>query len=98
MYDTCGERPKLGAVLVAQGALDNIGLDRGLTVQAKTGEQLGETLVGLGIICRPELDRAVAHQIGSELDEEMGFGTGLRAAIERRHQYRRDFLGILEVG
>jgi hypothetical protein len=92
MYDTCGERPKLGAVLVAQGALDNIGLDRGLTVQAKTGEQLGETLVGLGIICRPELDRAVAHQIGSELEEEMGFGSGLRAAIEQRHRYRRDFL------
>ena len=92
MQETCGDRPKLGAVLVAQGALDNIGLDRGLTVQAKTGEQLGETLVGLGIICRPELDRAVAHQIGSELEEEMGFGSGLRAAIEQRHRYRRDFL------
>jgi len=92
MQETCGDRPMLGAVLVAQGALDNIGLDTGLTMQAKSGEQLGETLVGLGIICRPELDRAVAHQSGWKLEEEMGFGTGLRAAIEQRHRYRRDFL------
>ena len=41
---------------------------------------------------------ADADRFISELDEESGFGSGLRAAIERRHQYRRDFLGILEVG
>jgi hypothetical protein len=43
------------------------------------------------VICRPELDRAIAGQTGLDLDEEAGFGSGLRAAIERRHRWRRDF-------
>jgi hypothetical protein len=33
----------------------------------------------------------VALQSGVDLDEEAGFGTGLRAAIERRHRFRRRF-------
>jgi hypothetical protein len=43
------------------------------------------------VICRPELDRAIAGQSEVDLDEEAGFGSGLRAAIERRHRWRRDF-------
>jgi hypothetical protein len=43
------------------------------------------------VICRPELDRAIAGQSGVDLAEEAGFGSGLRAAIERRHRLRRDF-------
>ena len=92
MHDNCGDRPLLGVVLVEQGAVDRSRVDEALTVQAETGERLGETLLELGFICRPELDRAVALQSGTELDKEAGFGTGLRAAIERRHRYRRDFL------
>jgi hypothetical protein len=92
MHDNCGDRPMLGAVLVEQGAVARNHVDEALTVQAETGERLGETLLELGLICRPELDRAIALQSGAELDEEAGFGTGLRAAIERRHRYRRDFL------
>ena len=38
-----------------------------------------------------ELDRAIAQQSGVVLDEEAGFGTGLRAALERWHGYRRAF-------
>jgi hypothetical protein len=91
MHDTCGDRPLLGAVLVAQGAVDDGALDGALTAQAATGERLGEFLVRLGLICRPELDRALARQGGAELEEESGFGTGLRAAIEHRHSWRRDF-------
>jgi hypothetical protein len=79
----------LGALLVAQGVVDGGDLDHGLRAQAETGQPLGETLLELGLICRPELDRAVAWQSGVELDEEAGFGTGLRAAIERRHRFRR---------
>jgi hypothetical protein len=95
MHDTCGDRPLLGAVLVAQGAVDGGILDQALRAQAQTGERLGEFLVRLGLICKPELDRAVARQAGAELDEESGFGTGLRAAIERRHGWRRDFQAVL---
>ena len=94
MHDTCGDRPLLGAVLVAQGAVDGGILDQALRAQAQTGERLGEFLVRLGLICRPELDRAVAQQAGATLEEESGFGTGLRAAIERRHGYRRELQAV----
>jgi hypothetical protein len=95
MYDTCGDRPLLGAVLVAQGAVDGGCLDQALKAQNQTGERLGEFLLRLGLICRPELDRAVAQQAGTQLQEETGFGSGLRAAIERRHGWRRDFQAVL---
>jgi len=95
MHDTCGDRPLLGAVLVAQGAVDGGCLDQALKAQNQTGERLGEFLLRLGLICRPELDRAVAQQAGTELQEETGFGSGLRAAIERRHGWRRDFQAVL---
>ena len=51
-------------------------------------------LVRLGLICRPELDRAMAQEAGAELEEESGFGTGLCAAIERQHGWRRDFQAV----
>ena len=92
--DTCGDRPLLGSVLVAQGAVEGGILDQALRAQAQTGERLGEFLLRLGLICRPELDRAVAQQAGASLEEESGFGTGLRAAIERRHGYRRDLQAV----
>jgi len=94
MQDTCGDRPLLGTVLVAQGAVDGGILDQALKAREQTGERLGEFLLRLGLICKPELDRAVAQQAGTELQEEMGFGSGLRAAIERRHGYRRDFQAV----
>jgi len=94
MQDTCGDRPLLGTVLVAQGAVDGGILDQALKAREQTGERLGEFLLRLGLICRPELDRAVAQQAGTELQEETGFGSGLRAAIERRHGYRRDFQAV----
>ena len=91
MSDTCGDRPFLGSLLIAQGAVDGADLDHALQAQAETGKRLGEALVDLGLICRPELARAVAQQSGVALDEEAGFGTGLRAALERWHGYRRAF-------
>lgn len=90
MNDICGDRPLLGAVLIAEGAVDSTDVDGALTAQAETGRPLGEALIDLGLICRPELDRAVARQSGVVLDVEAGYGTGLRAAIERRHGYRRE--------
>ena len=91
METTCGDRPLLGAVLVAQGAVAPADVELALEARAETSQRVGELLVDLGLICRPELDRALAWQSGVTIDEESGFGSGLRAAIERRHRYRRDF-------
>jgi hypothetical protein len=91
MHENCGIRPLLGSVLVNQGVVERGELDEALLAQYETGKQLGELLVDRGVICRPELDRAIADQSGVDLDEEAGFGSGLRAAIEHRHRMRRDF-------
>jgi hypothetical protein len=91
MHENCGDRPLLGSVLVTQGVVESGELDEALLDQAESGKQLGQILVDRGVICRPELDRAIAGQSGLDLDEEAGFGSGLRAAIERRHRWRRDF-------
>jgi len=90
MYDTCGGRPLLGKVLVSQGVIDQGEVDEALIAQFNNGQRLGEILLDRGLICRPELDRAIAGQYGLDVDEEAGFGSGLRAAIERRHRLRRD--------
>ena len=89
MQDNCGVQPLLGSVLVEQGAVGGPELDEALDTQVLSGKRLGEILLDLGVVCRPELDRAVAAQSGLDLDEEAGFGSGLRAAIERRHRDRR---------
>ena len=91
MHENCGIRPLLGSVLVNQGVVERGELDAALLAQYETGKRLGELLVDRGVICRPELDRAIADQSGVDLDEEAGFGSGLRAAIEHRHRMRRDF-------
>jgi hypothetical protein len=91
MHENCGDRPLLGTVLVTQGIVERDELNEALMDQTQNGKQLGEILVDRGAICRPELDRAIAGQSGLDLDEEAGFGLGLRAAIERRHRLRRDF-------
>ena len=89
MQHNCGERPLLGKVLLEQGAVKDDDLELALSAQTESGELLGETLVKLELVCRPDLDRAVAGQSGVELEHERGFGTGLRAEIERRHRGRR---------
>ena len=91
MQATWSDQPLLGSVLVEQGVLENDDVEEAVRAQLGSGERLGEVLVGLGLICRPELDRAIATQSGLELEEERGFGSGLRAAIERRHRDRRGF-------
>jgi hypothetical protein len=91
MHENCGDRPLLGTVLVTEGIVERDELNEALMDQAENGKQLGEILLERGAICRPELDRAIADQSGQDLVEEAGFGSGLRAAIERRHRLRRDF-------
>ena len=89
MNDTGTERHLLGTVLVAEHAADEADVYCALREQLESRRPIGEILVGLGLICRPQLDRALAHQAGLELDERTGFGTGLRVEIERRHEIRR---------
>ena len=80
----------LGCLLVEQGLLSEAELERALEAQASTGRRLGETIVELGFVSHPALSRALAAQYGIELKGETGFGTGLRAEIERRHDRNRE--------
>jgi hypothetical protein len=88
MHQTCGERRLLGTVLVEQGAVRNGDIEVALRTQVETGKRLGETLVELGLICRPALQRALAGQAGVELEQDDGLGSGLRSRIERWHLLR----------
>jgi hypothetical protein len=88
MHHICGERPLLGSLLLEQGAVRDDDLELALEAQAQNGERLGEILVELELLSRPALDRAVASQSGIKLKQEGGYGTGLRAELERRHRGR----------
>ena len=83
----------LGRLLVEQGLLSEEELERALEQQAATGRRLGETLVELEFVSHLSLSRALAEQYGIELTSETGFGTGLRAEIERRHDEGREPAG-----
>ena len=89
MFDNCGDRTLLGALLSQQGEVTNDEVDQALTTQVENGDPLGEILVEKGAVSRPVLDRALAEQSGVVLHFEGGFGTGLRAEIERRHRAGR---------
>ena len=80
----------LGRLLVEQGLLTEDELERALEHQESTGRRLGETLVELGFVSHMALSRALAEQYGIEPKAETGFGTGLRAELERRHDADRE--------
>ena len=79
----------LGRLLVEQGLLTDQELEFALAKQQTTGRRLGETIVECGFVSSPELSNALAAQYGIELIPETGFGTGLRAQIQRRHESDR---------
>ena len=89
MIRNWGERPLLGQVLVRQGEVTSEEVEGALAVQVETGAPLGEILLKRNILCDSLLEHALAEQSGVELQEERGFGTGLRAEIERSHRLRR---------
>jgi uncharacterized coiled-coil protein SlyX len=78
----------LGRLLVEQGLLSEAQLEHALEEQESTGRRLGETLVELEFVSHAALSHALAEQYGFEPKAETGFGTGLRAELERR--YDRD--------
>ena len=79
----------LGRLLVEQGLLTDKELELALAKQRVTGKRLGETIVECGFVSRPDLSNALAAQYGIELTTETGFGTGLRAQIQQRHESDR---------
>jgi hypothetical protein len=89
MQNICGKQPLLGALLVEHGAVRLSDVEFALNEQVQTGKRLGDTLVELGLLSRPSLARALSGQLGVELEEERGFGMGLRGKIEDWHLARR---------
>jgi hypothetical protein len=75
----------LGQLFVEKGLLDEERLEHALAEQAEKGGQLGEKLVELRYVSSAALARLLAEQYGVELAVDTGFGTGLRAELERRH-------------
>jgi hypothetical protein len=80
----------LGRLLVEQGLLSEEELEHALDEQVTTGRRLGETLIDLGFVSHAALSRALTEQYGIEPKAETGFGTGLRAEIERRYERDRE--------
>jgi hypothetical protein len=79
----------LGELLVEKGLVSPEELSHALEVQEQTGRLLGAILVENGYVSGPALAVALAEQYGVELKTERGFGTGLWAAIDKRHRAGR---------
>ena len=75
----------LGQLFVEKGMLTDLRLEHALEYQGENGGRLGEILVALGYVTSTALARVLAEQYGVELALDTGFGTGLRAELERRH-------------
>lgn len=57
-----GDRQMLGALLVESGRMTDADLDRAIAEQQRTGVKLGEVLVQLGYVSRPQLDALLHFQ------------------------------------
>ena len=79
----------LGELLVDKGLVSPEELSRALEEQERTGRLLGAILVERRCVSGPALAIALAEQYGVELKTERGFGTGLWAAIDKRHRADR---------
>ena len=81
---------RLGELLVSEGVLSAGELADALATQHETRPRkpLGELLLASGVVSPPLLVRLLAQQCQLQLEEETGFGNGLRRAIEQRHTER----------
>ena len=91
MVRNCGERLMLGAILLKQEQVTRLDLALAISAQIESGKRLGQILLDLRAVSGAVLDRALAVQSGVEPELEGGFGTGLRAALDRQHQVRRAY-------
>jgi hypothetical protein len=76
-------RRRLGSLLLEAGLLSERDLGEALAEQERSGRRLGDVLVDRGLVSGAALANALAEQHGSFLKTEHGFGTGLRALIDR---------------
>ena len=58
--DGAGQRPPLGAHLIATGLATSVQVERALKEQRKTGQRLGEILIAHGVLYEADLARALA--------------------------------------
>jgi hypothetical protein len=79
----------LGSLLVQKGLVSENELDDALAEQERSGRRLGEIMLEAGMISGPALTKVLAEQWGVDLASEIGFGSGLRDQIERRHEEGR---------
>ena len=76
-------RRQLGSLLVEAGLVSERDLGEALAEQERSGGRLGEVLVGRGLVSAAAVANALAEQHGRFLKTEHGFGTGLRALMDR---------------
>jgi hypothetical protein len=83
---------RLGELLLSEGIVTAEELEAALAAQKRTRpkERLGELLLDRGLVSGPTLVRLLAQQCQHELEEESGFGTGLRRAIESEFRRQRE--------
>jgi hypothetical protein len=81
----------LGELLLSEGLLSEEQLAEALSEQKQTSpkEPLGEILLRRGLVAGSSLVRLLARQCELKLEVEGGFGSGLRRAIELRHEAER---------
>lgn len=74
----------LGSLLVEKGLVTQEELDIALVEHDRTGRRLGEVLVDLGVVSGAGVTKVLLEQLGVDLSQEKGFGSGLREEIDRR--------------
>ena len=78
----------MGELLVLRGLLDEDDVACALRDQRDRYRPLGQILVAEGTISPLELESTLAEQESRAFAREDGYGTGLRAAIERSYDRR----------
>lgn len=74
----------LGSLLVEKGLVTQEELDIALVEHERTGRRLGEVLVDLGVVSGAGMTKVLLEQLGVDLSQESGFGSGLRDELDRR--------------
>jgi type IV pilus assembly protein PilB len=81
---------RLGELLVDKGLMNGLQLDHSLAEQEDTGRLLGEVVVDLGYVPMITLVNVLTEQLNGELEQQSGFGTGLRHTLETQLLQQRE--------
>ena len=86
------QRPKLGEILIEDGALTDEDIERAVALQGERRGRLGQILLDEGMVSPVTLLRSLARQFGVELVDlttfpiDMEAVTAIPAALSRRHR------------